>query len=448
VRLPAFIEELRGEAYHAKLVTGVWSGYAVALAFAVLAAGGVVFDLSPHGPEFLVLLAVKLVTNTATLVALRRRSRWALDLMSLNTTADIVCMTGAVYLTGGPASPLFAVYVIEVTVVALLSNLGTTLVVAAGVVIAFGVMCTLVAAGVLPPTEPPVDPDLRPWHVGLYMAFAAFAIGVPTLYTSRILQRLRDREVKLEARTAQLIEAGRQRGVFLASVTHELRTPIHGIQGLADLIASGVYGPATPRQQDASASIKRSAQSLLHLIDDLLALVKADVGRLEIKPAPVDLDELVGSVTASVQWMLGTKQLRLSVALGDTRGPVISDRRLLGHVLVNLVANAAKFTPEGGQVTIRAGVEGDRLVLAVSDTGIGIPEDQQQAVFEAFRQVDGSDERSYGGVGLGLALVRRLCDLLGGKVSVTSAVGQGSTFTVDVPAVTPGAGAPALAAVS
>src|SRR5204863_6904531 len=122
-------------------------------------------------------------------------------------------------------------------------------------------------------------------------------------------------------------------------------------------------------------------------------------------------------------------------------GEVVSDRRLLGHVLVNLVANAAKLTPEGGRVVVRARVERERMVLAVTDSGIGIADDQRALIFEAFRQGDGSDERTYGGVGLGLALVKRLCDLLGGHVELASEIGAGSTFTVVLPARLP----PALA---
>lgn len=150
---------------------------------------------------------------------------------------------------------------------------------------------------------------------------------------------------------------------------------------------------------------------------------------------PVALREVVEQVTGSVQWMLTTKHLRLEVDVDDAT--VESDRRLLGHILVNLVANAAKFTPERGVVRIRAGRRGDRFTLAVEDTGIGIPDDKYQAIFEAFRQLDAGDERTYGGVGLGLALVKRLSDLLGGSVRVESVVGKGSVFTVELPAQAP-----------
>lgn len=431
--LPPFVEELRREDNRPKLWAGVWSGYLIVVGFAVLAAAAVFFDVTPYAVPFTIIVACKLGINTVCLMALSRRWGLALELMTLNITADVLCMTAAVYYTGGPGSQLIAVYVIEVAVMALLSNLGTAVLTSVGIVVTYGTMCVLVWQGVLPQTRLlGVGGDLTGLHVVLYIAFAAFAIGVPTVFTSRILTKLHDREVKLEARTAELIEAGKQKSVFLASVTHELRTPIHGVQGLVELIASGVYGPVTDKQRDAAAKIKRSSQSLLHLIDDLLALVRADVGRLEVRWGEVSLRELVEQVTGSVQWMLATKQLSLVAEVGDET--VESDRRLLGHILVNLVANAAKFTPEGGEVRVRArGRDDGGLTLAVEDTGIGIPDDKLQIIFEAFRQVDGGDERTYGGVGLGLALVRRLCDLLGGEIEVKSVVGKGSTFTVTLP---------------
>jgi signal transduction histidine kinase len=433
--LPPFVEELRREENRPKLWAGVWTGYLIVIGFALLATAAVLFEISPYAGPFAVIVAIKLVINTMCLVALARRWPFALELMTLNITADVFCMTGGIYYTGGPGSQLIAVYVIEVAVMALLSNLGTTLLTSGGILVCYMTMCLLVYQGTLPPTQPLDSGPIRAWHLVLYFVFAAFAIGVPTVFTSRIMTKLHDRELKLEARTAELIEAGKQKSVFLASVTHELRTPIHGIQGMSELIATGVYGPVGEKQRDAAATIKRNAQSLLHLIDDLLALVRADVGRLELRPGPVELRELIEQVTGSVQWMLATKKLTL--VLDVQSATVETDRRLLTHILVNLVANAAKFTPHGGEVRIRARADGGRFSIDVQDTGIGIPDDKYQVIFEAFRQLDAGDERTYGGVGLGLALVKRLCDLLGGDIRVVSVVNKGSTFTVDLPAVAP-----------
>jgi signal transduction histidine kinase len=221
-------------------------------------------------------------------------------------------------------------------------------------------------------------------------------------------------------------------------MTHELRTPIHGVQGLADVIAAGVYGPVTDKQREACASIKRSAQSLLGLVDDVLNLTRAEAGRIDPRHARFDLGELVERVTTSVSWMVGTKHLTVDVVIEPGLPEIESDARWLGHVLINLVANAVKFTPDGGTVTVRAqriAADDAHVALSVRDTGIGIPPEQRAAIFEPFRQGDTAppDEKGYGGAGLGLALVAKLTDLLGCKVELDSEVGAGSTFRVVVP---------------
>ncbi|HTJ43091.1 MAG TPA: HAMP domain-containing sensor histidine kinase [Kofleriaceae bacterium] len=424
---PPFVAEMAHEANRPKLRFGIASGFAIVLAFGALAALGVGFELVPFTWAFPLLVGVKLVTNTLAWWSLRT-NRGVLEWNGLNTAADVVLMTGAIYFTGGPRSPLLPVYVIEISVVALLTNLGVTLLICAQVLVCFAAMTILMATGVMPDQPVPVDPSgsIGPRYAVVAIVYAAFVIGVPTFFTSSILRLLRAKE-------DALIEAQKARSQFLASITHELRTPIHGVQGLSDLIASGIYGPVSDKQKDACASIKRSAQSLLGLVDDLLAMTRAEIGKLEVARAAVPLADLVEQVAASVTWMLGTKKLALVVEASDA-GTIATDRRLLAHVLVNLVANAAKFTPEGGRVVVRASRSSDGAVLEVEDTGIGIAPERHAEIFEAFKQIDAGDEKGYGGVGLGLALVKRLVDLLGGTITLDSDVGKGSTFRVALPA--------------
>jgi signal transduction histidine kinase len=232
------------------------------------------------------------------------------------------------------------------------------------------------------------------------------------------------------------MQANTQRSQFVASMTHELRTPIHGVQGLADVIAAGVYGPVTDKQKEACASIKRSAQSLIGLVDDVLNLARAEAHRIESRPGNIAIADLIERVTASVTWMIGTKKITLESEVDPDLPFVHSDDRWLAHVLVNLVSNAVKFTPEGGRVIVRAyeRPKQDAVVLEVQDTGIGIAKSDRDRIFEPFRQGDSdSDSKGYGGVGLGLALVARLTDLLGASVELDSDVGKGSTFRVIVP---------------
>ena len=417
-----------------KLWFGVWSGFAIARGFAVLAAAAALFHLTPWTWAYVALVTIKLLTNSLALLALKN-DRFVMETQSLNTTGDVILLTAAIYFTGGPYSPLLPTYVIVVAVLSLLSNLAVTMVMASLIVVSFGTMLVLMTVGVLPTTPVPGSPGQIP-SVGYAitaMVYCAFVVGVPAFYSAATLRLLRKKESDLERRTAQLIESATQRSQFVASMTHELRTPIHGVQGLSDVIAAGVYGPVTDKQREACASIKRSAQSLLQLVDDLLQLSRAEAGKIETRPGPVDVAILVERVTASVSWMVGTKKLALDTDIAADLPTVQSDERWLAHVLVNLIANAVKFTPEGGKVMVRARRVPAGIELAVEDTGIGIAPEDRAKIFEPFRQGQRGDERGFGGVGLGLALVAQLSDLLATTVSVDSVVGKGSTFRVLVP---------------
>jgi signal transduction histidine kinase len=437
MRPPRFIAEMAEPANRGRLQVGVWTGYAVALGFAVLVGGAVMLDLTPWRWALATLVSIKLATNSIAWFGLAQ-SRFVLSTQALNSIADIMLITAAIYFTGGAYSPLIASYVIIIAALALLSNRGVTVLGAVGIVVSFSVMMVGIATGLLPPTPVPGAPGEvpSPGYTAIAIAYCALVVGAPAWFSSATLQLLRRKECDLEKRTTQLIQANTQRSQFIASMTHELRTPIHGVQGLSDVIAAGVYGPVTEKQKEACASIKRSAQALLGLVDDVLSLARAEAGRIEARPATVEVAALVERVTASVSWMVGTKQVALEAVVAPDLPLVRSDDRWLAHVLVNLVANAVKFTPEGGTVTVRAYGRGDSdaVVLEVQDNGIGISPEDRERIFEPFRQGDSSDEKGYGGIGLGLALVAKLTDLLGANVELDSEIGKGSTFRVIVPA--------------
>ncbi|MEJ7599885.1 MAG: HAMP domain-containing sensor histidine kinase [Kofleriaceae bacterium] len=434
MKYPAFVAEMAAPANRAKLRFGIWSGFAIAICFGVLAAAAGLFGLTPWRWEFVGLVGIKLLTNSIAGLSLAK-DRAVMETQGLNTMADVVLLTAAMYLTGGAHSPLFPTYVIVIAVLSLLSNLGVTIMMAGITVSCFALMMILLTTGVLAPTPVPGSPGHAPTigYAVTSIVYCAFVVGVPAFFSAGTLRLLRAKEADLERRTAQLISAATQRSQFVASMTHELRTPIHGVQGLADVIAAGVYGPVTDKQKEACASIKRSAQSLLGLVDDVLQLTRAEAGKIDARPGPVNIPELVERVTASVSWMVGTKKLTLAVDLEPALPEIESDERWLAHVLVNLLANAVKFTPEGGTVTLRARRRDYDLTLEIVDTGIGIADDDRAAIFEPFRQAEGGDSRGYGGVGLGLALVARLTELLGAEVELESALGKGSTFRVVVP---------------
>jgi signal transduction histidine kinase len=439
MRLPSFIAEMGEPGQRASLRASVRTGYLTLLGFLVLALAADRLGVVPFRTAFLVPLLVKLATNTAAAIALRVDRR-ALEAATVNVATDMLTMTAVIYFTGGELSPLFPIYLIEVTVVALLGNVGLTVTCAVFAFVLYAAMALLVRGGALPPTPPPVayTGGITGTYVAIDLAYAAFVLGVPTLYAARILAALRAKQKALEARQRDLVEAGRQKSQFMANVTHELRTPIHGICGLSDLVESGVYGPVSEKQMEAQQSIKRSARSLLALIDDLLELSRADAGKLDVRPEPVDVKELVTTVVAAARWMVGTKPLKVDAEVADDVPALVTDPRALKQVLVNLLSNAAKFTPEGGHVVVRARREGAGGVrIEVQDDGIGIALEDQARIFEAFRQLDGSAERQYGGVGLGLAVVNKLAEALGGRVELDSEQGRGARFGVVLPAKTP-----------
>ena len=420
------------------LLFGVISGYALTAVFALLLWVGIATETIPWHWLFTALLGAKLLTNTLALIALKL-DRFSLEAGGLNVVMDVVVMTGAIWATGDMASPIVAIYTIEVTVLALLTNLTCTVLIGGLALVLYVAMAALVDIGVLPRFPTPVEWAGRDsTYIALACSFTAMVIVVPTFYVAGILRRLRDRERALEAKTAALIEAGKQKAQFMANITHELRTPLQGIMGLSQLVEKGVYGEATDRQRQAMEDIKNSAKRLHMLIDDLLHLAMHDAGRLAVKIGPVDVGELLRSAAASAQWLFGGKQLTVTLDLADEAPAIRSDRTKLNQILINLLANAIKFTPDGGTITLRLRTTDTGIELAVVDTGIGIPADELARVFEEFYQVDGSAVREYGGVGLGLSLVKRLAELLGGSVLVTSEVDRGSTFTVRLPLVAPG----------
>ena len=321
----------------------------------MLACAAAFFDVTPWRWAYVELVSIKLLANALAWLALRH-DKLVMPTQGLNTTADVVLLTAAIYFTGGAYSPLLATYVIVVAVLSLLSNLGVTVMMAGLILVLFAAMVSGWRRDLLPATQVPGAPGQAPslGYTVTAIVYCALVVGVPAWFSAATLRLLRVKERDLEARTEQLIQANTQRSQFVASMTHELRTPIHGVQGLADVIAAGVYGPVTDKQKEACASIKRSAQSLLGLVDDVLNLARADAGRIEARRSRSTSRELVERVTASVSWMVGTKKIHLEAVVERDLAFVNSDPRWLAHVLVNLVSNAVKFTPEGGRVRVGA----------------------------------------------------------------------------------------------
>ncbi|MBK3759998.1 response regulator [Stutzerimonas frequens] len=247
-------------------------------------------------------------------------------------------------------------------------------------------------------------------------------------------QRLNDAQLMLEQRADELQRASRYKSEFLANMSHELRTPLNSSLILAKLLADNPEGNLSDDQVQFARSIYSAGNDLLTLINDILDISKVEAGKLEMHPELTVLARLVDGVKNLFLPQAMERSLQFEVELADDL-PVslFSDRQRLEQILKNLLANAFKFT-EKGSVTLRVEKRGeDQLAFAVRDTGIGIAPEQQAAIFEAFRQADGTTNRRYGGTGLGLSISRELANLLGGEIEVQSRPGAGSTFTLVVP---------------
>ncbi|HEX6748901.1 MAG TPA: PAS domain-containing sensor histidine kinase [Longimicrobium sp.] len=248
-------------------------------------------------------------------------------------------------------------------------------------------------------------------------------------------ERLRVQAEELDQRKREAEEANRMKSEFLAAMSHELRTPLNAIGGYAELLAMGVHGPITPGQKSALERVQRNQQHLLGLINDILNFSRLEAGEVTYARDPVPLRE---SIAAAAQ-MVAVSAERKGVEMEVREGPgvaALADGPKVEQILLNLLSNAIKFTESGGRITLEHQAEGDRVRILVRDTGIGIPADQIDQVFEPFVQVGRSLTHPAEGTGLGLAISRELARAMGGDLTVRSEEGTGSVFTVTLPRAT------------
>jgi len=250
------------------------------------------------------------------------------------------------------------------------------------------------------------------------------------LDTNKSLEkRVTERTAELEAALVKLTELNRLKANFVSNISHELRTPLTQIKGYTSLLADGVLGALTSDQADALKVTTRSIERLEQLINDLITYATASKGELTLNLQFVSVPAVIARVVKKSLDKAQKAGIALSVQAPLELPPAYADEEKLNWVLLQLVDNAIKFSPEGGRVTISAGLNGRRILFAVRDTGIGIPPDRVGELFQAFQQLDGSATRHYGGTGLGLALVRRIIEAHGSDIAVDSHEGQGSVFS-------------------
>ncbi len=241
---------------------------------------------------------------------------------------------------------------------------------------------------------------------------------------------------EIEDKSRQLEVASQHKSEFLANMSHELRTPLNAIIGFSEVLTERMFGDLNEKQEEYLKDIYASGTHLLSLINDILDLSKIEAGRMELELTDFDLPQAIDNALTLVRERSGRRGITLDHSVDERLGEIRGDERKVKQVLLNLLSNALKFTPEGGRVEVRAGMVDGMAQISVTDTGVGIAPEDQEAVFEEFRQV-GTSAAKQEGTGLGLTLCRKFVELHGGKIWVQSEVGRGSTFTFTIP-VRPG----------
>ncbi len=312
------------------------------------------------------------------------------------------------------------------------------------------------------PADSPDRPQLAAIADGLIGVIGALLqAGFATWVTSEMhlaasesnFRALQQRNAELERAISHLREVDQLKSNFLATVSHELRTPLTSIIGFSEMLARGIAGPLNEEQTEYAVTILERGEELLRLITQILEMSKMEMGTMRLNLAPSALADIVERAFSAASIPAERAQVGLRLELEPMLAPVLCDADKVQQVLVNLISNSIKFNRPGGHVLIQAerapirrpfdedffGEEiADALRISVTDTGIGIPEDQLVRIFDAFYQVDASSTREHGGAGLGLSIVRKLIEAHGGEVWAESTVGIGTTFHFTLPiAATP-----------
>ena len=246
-------------------------------------------------------------------------------------------------------------------------------------------------------------------------------------------QELERQQQQIKLQNIQLQEAYNLKSEFLATMSHELRTPMNAILGFSQLLLRQYPEPLSEQQQNLVQRIFNNGKNLLDMINEMLDFSKIEAGKLELNPQKFELNYLIKLTVEELRSLAIQKQLELITDINLTDPYLIQDSNLIKRILINLLSNAIKFT-ESGTVTVKAGeIDGNKIAISVSDTGIGIAPEDRDKIFQAFRQADQTFTRQHSGTGLGLAITQSLVKMMGGEISLDSNLGQGATFTVEIP---------------
>jgi PAS domain S-box-containing protein len=259
------------------------------------------------------------------------------------------------------------------------------------------------------------------------------ALEQTALELEEALNAVREQVADAEAARRTADAANEAKSQFLATMSHELRTPLNAIGGYVELLESGVRGPVTAQQRQDLARVGRAQARLLDLVNDVLNFARLETGRIEYDVRDIPVNPLLCSLGPLLDPQLRAKSLHYECDPGPATVRVCADQQKLEQILLNLLSNAIKFTPEGGRITVSTDADESTVRFHVRDTGLGIPPDRLEAIFEPFVQVDSTLTRVHGGTGLGLSISQELARGMEGSISVESTLGEGTEFTVTLP---------------
>jgi signal transduction histidine kinase len=399
---------------------------------------GVCLDYFVYPSDFDLFLAVRLTASALACVLLYlhmtefgiKHYRLLGVPIALLPAAAIAWM---IFMTEGPKSPYYAglnLVVMAVSVVVRFSRFES--------LVAVGSIFLMYFAACLRPSAP------HDFSMFVNNSYFLLLTGIIVVVGNHFFSQLRIQEFTLryqldqnkreiEETNRKLVEVDKLKSRFFANVSHEMRTPLTLLISPLESLMKRFAETADTNARDLLETMQNNSMRLLKLINDLLDLVRVESGRMDIKSDPLGVVDFFKGLSSSIRQVAAEKKIQLESHIDESLGIFLTDRDKLEKILLNLLFNALKFTPSGGKIELVAKKSGDEILLAVSDTGIGIAEKSLPFVFDRFWQADNSSRRKFQGVGIGLSLVKELSEMMGGGVSVTSTEGKGTTFTVRLP---------------